>query len=325
MSNDETSDEERSLEGTALVCDSEEEWLRERKNLITASDAPCILGVGYKSPLELWLEKTGRLVPDPSPELKRRFAVGKTLEPLVAAEAEQELGVKLIDPGPWTLFYGYPEWRAATPDRLVVGAEKLVELKTIHPAAAAKWEGLDGPEPPLGYLAQVQHQLAVMGWTEGWLVGMVGLGERLIVVPIVADPDFQGELLEAEEGFRRFIQTDTPPPADGTESSAKALKALYWNPEPGKVVLLSPELLSVHDELIAIKERLRDLEGLRTAAENRIKEAIGDAEAGELAGAGVLYSWKLERRVIPPQPEEKVIETRVLRLKKRKGEEGRRG
>lgn len=307
----------------------EQSWLEARKPLLTASDAANVLGVGYVSPLALWMQKTGRTAEEElSPETRRRFAAGHALEPVVSAEAERELGVTLVDPGPFTL-YRRPSigWMAATPDRLVLrdgdalptlSPAKLVELKTIHPRAAAKWEGIDGVEPPLGYLAQVQHQLATLGIEEGWLVGMVGLGERLLIVPVVADPDFQGELLAAEQRFMELVKADIPPDVDGSESAAKALKALYHAEEPGKVVYLEPELLAWHDQLANAKETLKLAEERKTEAENHIKAALGDAEAGELAGAGVIYTWKLERRVLKPVLEERIVETRVFRMKRRK-------
>lgn len=311
------------------VFPDEQGWLEARKPLLTASDAANVLGVGYVSPLELWMQKTGRTVEEElAPETRRRFAAGHALEPVVSAEAERELGVTLVDPGAYAL-YRRPSigWMAATPDRLVLregdalptlSPAKLVELKTIHPRAAAKWEGIDGIEPPLGYLAQVQHQMATLGVEEGWLVGMVGLGERLLVVPVVADPDFQGELLAAEQRFMELVKQDIPPDVDATESAARALKALYRAEEPGKVVYLEPELIAWHDKLHVAKETLRQAEEAKIEAENHIKAALGDAEAGELAGAGVIYTWKTERRVLKPVLEERVIETRVFRVKRRK-------
>ena len=42
-----------------------QEWLDWRKERIGASDTPCIMGVGFKTPFQLWQVKTGRVPPDP--------------------------------------------------------------------------------------------------------------------------------------------------------------------------------------------------------------------------------------------------------------------
>ncbi|CDQ09868.1 YqaJ viral recombinase family protein [Acidithiobacillus ferrivorans] len=42
---------------------SREEWLQLRNRAIGSSDAPVAIGMSrYKSPLELWMEKTGRKI-----------------------------------------------------------------------------------------------------------------------------------------------------------------------------------------------------------------------------------------------------------------------
>ena len=51
-----------------------EEWLKERKKGIGASEASCIIGVNpWKTNVELWQEKTGPAVKTGPVEFQRRF------------------------------------------------------------------------------------------------------------------------------------------------------------------------------------------------------------------------------------------------------------
>ena len=74
---------------------SREEWLQWRNRGIGSSDAPVAVGASrYKSPLELWLEKTGRKEPE---DLSSKDAVfwGTTLEPIVAQVYAERTGSKV--------------------------------------------------------------------------------------------------------------------------------------------------------------------------------------------------------------------------------------
>ena len=48
-----------------IILPNREEWLKARAGRIGGSDASAIVGMNpYKSNVELWLEKTGQMVPD---------------------------------------------------------------------------------------------------------------------------------------------------------------------------------------------------------------------------------------------------------------------
>lgn len=48
-----------------LVLNSREEWLEKRRNYVGGSDASAIVGMNpYKSNVDLWLEKTGQVIPE---------------------------------------------------------------------------------------------------------------------------------------------------------------------------------------------------------------------------------------------------------------------
>lgn len=78
---------------------SRDEWLDVRKRGIGGSDAAAAVGISpWKSPLELWMEKTGRdgdiPKPDPNDEDSPLFW-GSLLEPLVAELYSRRTGNKV--------------------------------------------------------------------------------------------------------------------------------------------------------------------------------------------------------------------------------------
>ncbi len=70
-----------------------EEWLEYRKKGIGGSDASVVCGINkYKSPVELWLEKTGQL---PYSEAGEAAYWGTQLEALVRNEFTKRTGIEV--------------------------------------------------------------------------------------------------------------------------------------------------------------------------------------------------------------------------------------
>ena len=72
---------------------SYEQWLEYRKTGIGGSDASVVCGVNkYRSPVELWLEKTGQL---PYQEAGEAAYWGTQLEPVVRSEFTKRTGIEV--------------------------------------------------------------------------------------------------------------------------------------------------------------------------------------------------------------------------------------
>ena len=73
-----------------------EDWLEYRKTGIGGSDAAVVCGISrYKSPVELWMEKTGQL---PSQETGEAAYWGNLLEALVREEFTKRTGIAVTKP-----------------------------------------------------------------------------------------------------------------------------------------------------------------------------------------------------------------------------------
>ena len=72
---------------------SYEEWLEYRKTGIGGSDASVVCGINkYKSPIELWMEKTGQL---PYQEAGEAAYWGTMLESVVRSEFTKRTGIEV--------------------------------------------------------------------------------------------------------------------------------------------------------------------------------------------------------------------------------------
>jgi putative phage-type endonuclease len=283
---------------------NEKAWLEARKPAITSTDAAVIAGVGYISPLELWMQKTGRLEDQPD---SRRFRFGRWAEKFIAQELEAEAGVKLIEQPPYSLMRSetHPN-RIASLDREVEGGG-LAEFKTVSQRMADRWK--DGPADYA--FVQVQHALFVTGYEFALIAAMIGAGEDFLPFRVAPSPDFQAELMEREEAFLKLVQTDTPPPASGAEGDREALAALYPKDKGETIVLDRPDFPAMVEMLRTAKENKKEAEGIIDLCENTIKEAMGEAAYAEIPGLA-RYSWKTQIREMKAQ-EARTLTTRVFR------------
>lgn len=278
---------------------NEQEWLAARQQGIGSSDASTVLGLNpWKGSFQLWLEKTGRIEPEPA---NLRMRVGHALEDEIAREAEARLPDvgALSDPGDFTIFAGDEPWMLATPDRLAPGA--LVELKTAGPFMKDQWE----PEPPLYYLAQVQHQLMVTGIPMGYIAVLFGLGQAdddFQVFPVDRHDGFIDLMREREGEFWHHVESNTEPAVDESPATRRALLDMYSEDTGEEIVLASDIGPAVEKwrELKALEKQARKAYDAakvkREGAEAPLWEAIKDATFAELPGVARLSAKTTHRK-----------------------------
>lgn len=256
---------------------SRDDWLAVRRTGIGGSDAAAAVGLSpYVSSIELWLDKTGRAEgmprPDPADTTSPTYW-GTLLEPIVAAVYTQQTGNKVRKVNAVLRHPSIP-WMLANIDREIVGSRdvQILECKTAGEFGARLWrEGV-----PEYVQIQVQHQLAVTGKTAAH-VAVLLCGQSLEVHRIERDDALIGRLIELEARFWRLVESDTPPPADGSESADRALRNLY--PGNGETIDFSddPRLSSVFADLVAVRAEIEKRQQLEAQFKQAIQEAIGDA------------------------------------------------
>ena len=268
-----------------------EEWLTVRNGGIGSSDAGSAVGLNpYKSQLELWMEKTGRdsLLPktDPNDETSPMYW-GTLLEPIVAANYTRRTGNKVRRINT-VLQHPTEKWMLANLDREVTGAPdvQILECKTAGINGARLWK--DGV--PEYVQLQVMHQLAVTG-KQAADVAVLICGQDLQVHRIVRDESMISQLIELERQFWQYVESDTAPPADGSDSADVALRCLYPQ-DTGLTVDFSDdiEMSETFSDLLAVRQLLRTNEALESQLKQRIQQRLGDATKAVFETGDV--TWK---------------------------------
>lgn len=267
---------------------SRADWLEVRRTGIGGSDAAAAVGLNpYKSQLELWLEKTGRGadLPKPDPnDSSEPVYWGTLLEPIVAAAYTQQTGRRVRKVNA-VLRHPTVPFMLANLDREVVSVPdvQILECKTAGEFGARHWQ--DGV--PEHVQLQVQHQLAVTG-KQAADVAVLLCGQKLAVHRLERDDALIGQLVALEAQFWRYVETDTPPPGDGSESADRALRCLYPQDTGGTVDFSDDRQLSgAFADLMAVREQIESLEVAAAKLKQTLQYAMGDAsralfETGEV-------------------------------------------
>ncbi|PWF44026.1 endonuclease [Massilia glaciei] len=272
---------------------SRTDWLNVRKGGIGSSDAAAAVGLNpYQSQLELWMIKTGRdgCLPkiDPNDETSPMYW-GSLLEPIVAAHYTKHSGnrVRRINA---VLQHPDPDrsWMLANLDYTVVGAGdvQILECKTAGEFGARLWR--DGV--PEYVVLQVQHQLAVTNKIAADVCVLV-CGQEIRFHRIERDDALINRLIELERKFWTYVETDTPPPADGSDSAAMALQCLYPHDSGNTLDLTQDrEMSSVFADLVTIRDDIASREKVEAELKQRIQQRMGEASRARFETGDV--SWK---------------------------------
>ena len=272
---------------------SRDEWLDVRKKGIGSSDAAAAVGLNpYKSQLELWMEKTGRDQNLPTIDADDDTSPiywGTLLESFVAAAYTKRTGnrVRKINA---VLQHPDPTmpWALANIDREVIGDPEVsvLEAKTTGINGMRLWrEGV-----PEYIVCQVQHQLAVTGKAAADVAVLI-CGQELQVHRIDRDEKLIANLMELERRFWHYVETDTPPPADGSDSADTALRALFPN-DAGNTVDFTQDvgLSAAFADLVAVREVIAEKTKLEAQLKQKIQQAMGEASRCKFETGEV--SWK---------------------------------
>jgi putative phage-type endonuclease len=280
-----------------------ETWLSIRQSGIGSSDAAAAVGLNpYKSQLELWMEKTGRLNTAQDAEAQPSVEEdngplfwGTVLEPIVAEHYAKRTGHKVRRVNAVLQHKDYP-WMLANLDREVAGSEEvqILECKTAGINGAKLWR--DGV--PEYVQLQVMHQLAVTGRAAADVAVLVG-GNELRIFRLQRDEALIERLIALEAEFWRYVEDDTPPPADASDSAERALRNLY--PDDDRQVLdLSdrPELVDAFEQLQAVRSILDDTKQQEAQLKHQLQQAMGTASEALFPDGRITWKKSTDTRTV---------------------------
>ena len=262
-----------------------EDLLEYRKRGIGGSDAAVVCGISrYKSPVELWLEKTDQI---PTQEAGEAAYWGTQLEALVRAEFTKRTGIgislvkQLLQSEEYPFMLANLDGVCEHPDLGMC----IFEAKTASAYKAGEWED----SIPAEYMLQVQHYLEVTGYNAAYIAVLIG-GNTFRWKLIERDDELISMLIELESAFWNHVRERTAPPLDGSDASARFLAERFPNSVPRSEIALpdtAAELLIQYDQVC---EQLEAVTEQKQQAENRLKQMMGEHEIG--TSGDRIITWK---------------------------------
>ena len=281
---------------TIISVPDRETWLEARTRGIGASEVAAAIGLSdRKSPLELYLEKTGQ---KPRQKATIPMRAGNFLEPLLAELYQEETGRELIDQ---QVFYRGEErpHLLATIDALT--EDRVVEFKTT--TDRNKDFELDADNLPETWQCQVQQQMYLAEKDRADVAVLVNW-TQFHVIPVFRNDDLIAAMLPHADEFWRCVETRTEPtsrPGDGE---------LY------QYLPAVPDTITLHDQAQAWADEYHQISGECSGLDKRKKElrgllldAIGPFEAARLPD-GRLVSRKVSQRkgyVVEPSTQVRLV------------------
>lgn len=300
-----------------------------RLGFIGGSDVAAILGVSpWKSPHELWLQKTGRAPREEvTPEQQKRFDRGHRLEPVVLEMLLDRLRdegreVELLRTNERYIDAEYPFMACEIDFELMLDGEHVNgDCKTVHPFAAKKWgeEGTD--EVPIEYAAQFMHGLGITGRDRCIVATLIGMDDLLIYEVQRDQETIDGIRGRVAQYWNECVIADVPPdPIDFDDAKAIYAKAA------GTKIEATSEVRDAVFNLAEIKAKLKSFEETEKELSFRIADFMRPHSILTFGGHEIA-TWKnqdhtsLDQKLMAEElPDvtaryKRTKEIRVLRLK----------
>lgn len=264
---------------------STEEWLEFRRTGIGGSDASVVCGINrYKSPVELWMEKTGQW---PNQETGEAAYWGHQLESMVRDEFTKRTGIEVTlvkrilqsETHPFMLanldgICQHPNYGTC-----------VFEAKTASTYKSGEWEDAIPDE----YVLQVQDYLAVTGYKGAFIAVLIG-GNQFKWKLIEKDEELIAMLIQLEMRFWGHVQSNVPPSLDGSDASARFLSERFPGSVPMSRLELPQEAAPLIEQYNLACEEVEKHTEKKQEAENLLKQMLGENEAGTVQD--MVVTWK---------------------------------
>lgn len=287
------------------------EQLATRKQRLSATDIGAIIGVNpYQSAADVQFSKLYDL--DPLEETEA-MAVGNMCEPGLVKWGAETLGFTVEYPLP-TVIHPKCDLLCATPDARIIETPAGIEAKTggIVRGFASKeeWGDAGSDHIPQMYTAQVQTQMAVMGWDVVHVAALIAGRGRVLYTVERSDDDAEALIEISRAWWQKHIVEKAPcVNADGTPiyPSMETLKRIRRQPKsprevPAHIVRAAIEAAAAHKLAEERKEQTREA----------LLACIGDGDAAEIGGLVVATYNEINRKGYTVEP----TKYRQLRMSK---------
>ncbi|MGX6994054.1 endonuclease [Vagococcus penaei] len=282
------------------------QWLEDRRKGIGGSDVATILGLNkWKSPFQLWLDKTGQIDIEFSESEPAYW--GNVLEEVVAKEFRERTGKRVRRRNQVFVHDQYPFLRANI-DRDVVGENAILECKTANAYLAKDWEG---DEIPLAYICQVQHYMNVLNRDYAYIAVLIG-GQKFIWKKIERDQELIDIITKKLVDFWTInVEQMIEPQIDGSQATTDYIKSVT-NDLGDNEVTLSDDIDVLIDSKNELEQTIKDLKLQSNKLDNQIKLEMKEKNASVgITPKRVITFKKQQRKTL----DKKIIEQRFPEIK----------
>ena len=253
-------------------CDGDDDWREQRTKGIGGSDVAAIMGLSpWRTPLELWLEKTGKDSPEDISD-KPFVRFGNLMEPEVGRVYRDEHPDRVVRRVNAICRSMARPWAQASLDYEVKDGEwGVLEIKTAR--TAQDWK--DGV--PAYYLTQVTHYLSVTGRPFADVCVFFRDTCEFRTFRVERDEDDVMAVDSAVDDFwENYVLKDVAPSLVGTDGEARTLARLFGDHDGDMVPASGPEVtrsIAAYQDAAELERKAR---AEKVKASDEIMAAIGD-------------------------------------------------
>ena len=241
-----------------------------RQKGLGATDCAVVMGLSqYKTPYELWLEKTGRSE-IPAILSDDRLHLRHAHEETISREYMRRKDVKLRRVNQ-TIFHKRLPFMLCNLDRVIIGQRKIVECKSSSGFMRGYWGETGSDEAPIEYLLQVQHQMACAEYDDADIAALIDIDDYRIFPTPRNEKIIQKIEGACEKFWVENVLADIPPPP----TTRGDLKLMY-PVNNGKFIEANAEALYSLSYISGIKEEIKALDVQKEKAEKQLIEIIAD-------------------------------------------------
>ena len=168
----------------------------------------------------------------------------------------------------------------------------IFEAKTASAFKAGEWED----SIPDEYFLQVQHYMAVTGYQGTYIAALIG-GNTFRWKFIPRDEELITLLVQLEADFWQHVQSETPPPLDGSSASARFLAECFPSSLSRSTVELPDQAATLIQQYDEASQQIKALAEQKQEAENLLKEMMGDHETGMVGDHPVTWKNVVQERL----------------------------
>lgn len=264
-----------------------QDFAEKRRKSLGGSDIGAILGLSkFRSPTDVWLEKTGR---DGSVRDTLPLRFGQFAETFIADEYAQATQTQVVVPTDTYCHHDYP-FMTGHIDRLVItpqGTSHILECKTANPFAQSEWGEVGSDAVPMSYLVQCLWYLMLTNLPKADLAVLFGNTDFRIYC-IERDADIETMLLQAALDFWvNHVEKDQPP----SKRNEADVKKLFTQVCDGKSIEASQQLYQDIQALKRLETHLDEAEAQISAIKTKIMSTLEDASTLTYQGH-TIATWK---------------------------------